>query len=215
MKHILLTRLDSEIRQLTEGLEKPQALTLAGLSICRLWHPFEKWALQNKMPKLAEWGTVCVDTLWGQIALGRIFGLEADFERYYKALDQMDGKLERLEEKGVAVEGSAAYPLVEALDSALCCFFDPKLLPGLQRHMFWTDIIAIVGQGLEYIYDDIFSNAGEISEDDLISLVTSDPRWTAERRRIEDDISFFKEDPQDQLTVLKRKEDYLHLDIFM
>ena len=90
MKHTLLARLDSKISSIISELEQVQALTLAGLSISRLWAPFEKWALENKASKLIEWGAVCFNTLWDQINL----------------------------------------------DFALCCFYDPKLLPGLQRPSF-------------------------------------------------------------------------------
>ena len=52
MKHTLLTRLDSKISLIASELDQVQALTLAGLSMSRLWTPFEKWALENKAPKL-------------------------------------------------------------------------------------------------------------------------------------------------------------------
>ncbi len=58
MKHILLEQLDSEINAMIAELKQDQALTLAGLSISRLWSPFERWALENKAPKLTEWGKV-------------------------------------------------------------------------------------------------------------------------------------------------------------
>ena len=54
MKHTLLTQLDSKISSIASELDQVQALTLAGLSISRLWTPFEKWALENKAPKLIE-----------------------------------------------------------------------------------------------------------------------------------------------------------------
>jgi len=214
MKHILLTQLDDEIYQEIKTLDKFQALTLAGLSISRLWYPFEKWATQNKISKFIEWGNICVEILWEQILTGQLSGPESDFEKYYKSLEKIDGKIEQLEDKGIIFDGSIAFPLIEALDSALCCFFDPKLLPGLQRNSFWPDIVAIVGQGLEYIYDVIFTNSDEISEDDLISTVKSDPRWTAEHHRIAEDISFLKSHQQDKPAILKRKEDYMRLEIF-
>ncbi len=83
MKHILLTQLDSEIHQMIEGLEKFQALVLAGLSVSRLWYPYEKWAVQNKIPKFIEWGNMSVDILWKQIARGQLWGSKSDFEKYY------------------------------------------------------------------------------------------------------------------------------------
>lgn len=214
MKHILLAQLDDEIYQMIKELDKFQGLTLAALSISRLWYPFEKWASQNKIPKLIEWGHICVDILWEQIFLGQLLGSKSDFERYYKNSEKIDSKLEQLEDKDIIVEGSIAFPLIEVLDSALCCFFDPKLLPGLQRDSFWSDIVTIVGQGAEYIYDDIFTNAGEISEDNLISMVKADLRWTAEYHRIAEDISFLKSCHIDKPAILKRKEDYMHLEIF-
>ena len=126
----------------------------------RLWTPFEKWALENKAPKLIEWGMACFNTLWDQINLEQLYGQE--FDKYYRYLDKIDGKIERLVDEEIEVEGSIAYPLLEVFSSALCCFYDPKLLPGLQRSSFWSDITVIVGQGAEYIYDTIFSDAGEI-----------------------------------------------------
>ena len=134
--------------------------------------------------------------------------------KYYRCLDKIDGRLERLYDQEIAVEESPAYPLLEALNSALCCFFDPKLLPGLQRDSFWPDITAIAGQGAEYIYDVIFSDAGTISEHDLIALVESDPRWIAERRRIKEDAAFLKAHFKDKTAVLHQKEAYMQLDIF-
>lgn len=169
MKHTLLARLDSKISSIISELEQVQALTLAGLSISRLWAPFEKWALENKAPKLIEWGAVCFNTLWDQINL----------------------------------------------DFALCCFYDPKLLPGLQRPSFWSDITAIVGQGTEYIYDTIFSDAGSINESDLIILVEADPRWRAECQRIKDDVAFLKTHFKDKTAVLELKEKYIQIDIFV
>ncbi|MCI8398467.1 MAG: hypothetical protein HFF90_03595 [Oscillibacter sp.] len=212
MKHILLERLDSELSAVIDGLERAQALALAGLSISRLWSPFEKWAAENRAPKLAEWGRICVNTLWEQIVQEELYG--RDFEKYYRCLDKIDGRLERLYDQEIAVEESPAYPLLEALNSALCCFFDPKLLPGLQRDSFWPDITAIAGQGAEYIYDVIFSDAGTISEHDLIALVESDPRWIAERRRIKEDAAFLKAHFKDKTAVLHQKEAYMQLDIF-
>ncbi len=215
MKHILLTQLDDEIHQMIETLDKFQALTLAGLSISRLWYPFEKWATQNKISKFIEWGNICVDILWEQILIGQLLGSKSDFEKYYKSLEKIDGKIEQLEDKGIIFDGSIAFPLIEALDSALCCFFDPKLLPGLQRNSFWPDIVAIVGQGSEYIYDVIFTNSDEINENDLISTVKADLRWAEEHHRIAEDVTFLKSHQQDKPAILKRKEDYMRLDIFL
>ncbi len=215
MKHILLTQLDSEIHQMMEGLEKFQALVLAGLSVSRLWYPYEKWSARKKIPKFIEWGNMSIDILWKQIALGQVWGSRSDFEKYYNCLEKIDRKIEQLEDKGIVVEGSSAYPLIEALNSALCCFFDPKLLPGLQRDSFWADIVAIVGQGSEYIYDDIFTNADEISESDLITMVNADSRWIAERGRVAEDISFLKSHHHDKSAIMKRKEGYVRLDIFV
>ena len=89
MKHTLLTQLDSKISSIASELDQVQALTLAGLSISRLWTPFEKWALENKAPKLIEWGKVCFNTLWDQISLEQLFG--RDFDKYYRYLDKIDG----------------------------------------------------------------------------------------------------------------------------
>lgn len=212
MKHVLLEQLDREIDAMLNGLEKIQALTLAGLSISRLWSPFEKWALELKAPKLIDWGETCLSLLWEQIILGQLHG--QDFEKYYRCLDKIDGKIERLDDKGIVVEGSTAYPLLEAFDAALCCFFDPKLLPGLQRPSFWSDITAIVGQGAEYIYDSIFSDVGDIDENDLIVLIEREPRWIAERQRIKEDISFLKTYSEDKAAILEQKEAYMRIDIF-
>jgi len=215
MKHALLTQLDDEIHQMIETLDKFQALTLAGLSISRLWYPFEKWATQNKISKFIEWGSICVDILWEQIFTGQLLGSKSDFEKYFKSLEKIDGKIEQLEDKGIIFDGSIAFPLVEALNSALCCFFDPKLLPGLQRDSFWPDIVAIVGQGSEYIYDVIFTNSDEINESDLISSVKADLRWAEEHQRIAEDVTFLKSHQQNKPAILKRKEDYMRLDIFL
>lgn len=212
MKHTLLARLDSKISSIISELEQVQALTLAGLSISRLWAPFEKWALENKAPKLIEWGAVCFNTLWDQINLEQLYG--QDFDKYYRYLDKIDGKIERLVDKEIEVEGSIAYPLLEVFDFALCCFYDPKLLPGLQRPSFWSDITAIVGQGAEYIYDTIFSDAGNINESDLIILVEADPRWRAECQRIKDDVAFLKTHFKDKAAVLELKGKYIQMDIF-
>lgn len=212
MKHTLLTQLDSKISSIASELDQVQALTLAGLSISRLWTPFEKWALENKAPKLIEWGKVCFNTLWDQISLEQLFG--RDFDKYYRYLDKIDGKIERLADKEIEVEGSIAYPLLEVFDAALCCFYDPKLLPGLQRSSFWSDITAIVGQGAEYIYDIIFSDAGNISESELIVLVEADLRWEAECQRIKDDVAFLKNHFKDKTAIGELKEKYIRMDIF-
>ena len=212
MKHILLEQLDSEINAMIAELKQEQALTLAGLSISHLWSPFERWALENKAPKLTEWGKVCINILWEQIIREQLYG--QDFEKYYHCLDRIDGKIERLYDKEIVVDGSIAYPLLEAFNSALCCFFDPKLLPGLQKPSFLPDIVAIVGQGAEYIYDNVFDNAGDINENDLIVLVKSNPRWIAECQRIKEDVAFLKAHFEDKATLLKQKEKYMQMDIF-
>ncbi len=93
-------------------------------------------------------------------------------------------------------------------------FFDPKLLPGLQKHSFLSDIVAIVGQGAEYIYDNVFDNAGDINENDLIVLVKSNPRWIAECQRIKEDVAFLMAHFEDKATLLKQKEKYMQMDIF-
>ena len=87
MKHTLLTRLDSKISLIASELDQVQALTLAGLSMSRLWTPFEKWALENKAPKLIEWGMACFNTLWDQINLEQLYGQE--FDKYYRYLDKI------------------------------------------------------------------------------------------------------------------------------
>lgn len=212
MKHILLEKLDSKISETVKGLDKLQALAMAGLGISRLWMPFKQWALENKAAKLAEWGKICVDILWEQISLEQLYG--QNFEKYYKYLDKIDGKIEQLADKEIVIEESIAYPLLEALENALCCFFDPKLLPGLQKLSFHTDITAIVGQGAEYIYDDIFSAAGNISENGLMILVEQEPRWLAECCRISADADFLKTYPKNMAAVLKRKEQYMQINIF-
>ena len=101
MKHTLLTRLDSKISLIASELDQVQALTLAGLSMSRLWTPFEKWALENKAPKLIEWGMACFNTLWDQINLEQLYGQE--FDKYYRYLDKIDGKIERLVDLRYAV----------------------------------------------------------------------------------------------------------------
>ena len=212
MKHTLLTRLDSKISLIASELDQVQALTLAGLSMSRLWTPFEKRALENKAPKLIEWGMACFNTLWDQINLEQLYGQE--FDKYYRYLDKIDGKIERLVDEEIEVEGSIAYPLLEVFSSALCCFYDPKLLPGLQRSSFWSDITVIVGQGAEYIYDTIFSDAGNTNESELIILVEADSRWEAECQRIKDDVAFLKTHFKDKIAIGELKEKYMRMDIF-
>ena len=161
---------------------------------------------------IIEWGMACFNTLWDQINLEQLYGQE--FDKYYRYLDKIDGKTERLVDEGIEVEGSIAYPLLEVFSSALCCFYDPKLLPGLQRSSFWSDITVIVGQGAEYIYDTIFSDAGNTNESELIILVEADSRWEAECQRIKDDVAFLKTHFKDKIAIGELKEKYMRMDIF-
>lgn len=212
MKHILLNQLDSEIHAIIDGLKQEQALTLAGLSISRLWIPFEKWAIENKAPKLIEWGETCFNTLWDQINLEKLYG--QGFEKYHKCLNRINAKMDWLEDKEIVIEGNPANPFLDSLGSALCCFFDPKLLPGLRRTSFGARITTIVEQGAEYIYDNVLDNAGNINENDLIVLVESDPRWMAECQRIKGDVAFLKAHFEDKATILKQREIYMQMNIF-
>lgn len=212
MKHILLEQLDEGLNQQIETLDNCQALALAGLSISRLWYPFEKWSLQHQAPRLAQWAKQCMDILWEQIILEQTYGL--NFAGYDKNLDKIDRKLERLEDNDISVDGSSASPLLDAFACALCCFYDPKFLPGLNPISFERDITAIVGQGAEYIYDVLFSNSDKEDEEDIITLVSQSPAWQGELLRIKEDIALVKSFPQNKQDVLRQREAYELLDIF-
>lgn len=207
-----LVQLNDDILSMIEPLEKAQALALAGLSISRLWYPYKIWATQNKVPKLVEYGEKCLDILWKQIADEQIYG--ADFETFYRYSDKIQDKIYRLEDRNIIADGSIAWPFLETLDTALCCFYDPKLLPGLQGTDFKQDIVAIVGQAAEYIYDCIYSNLGEISENELRSLVYQNQVWQDEYKRIYDDIALAKLFPQNKQAVFICQEKYRQLHIF-
>ena len=141
------------------------------------------------------------------------FGEEYEFASESDEEDPSAASSEQVDEE-IEVEGSIAYPLLEVFSSALCCFYDPKLLPGLQRSSFWSDITVIVGQGAEYIYDTIFSDAGNTNESELIILVEADSRWEAECQRIKDDVAFLKTHFKDKIAIGELKEKYMRMDIF-
>lgn len=215
MKHLMLEELYHHLCVLIEPLERIQGLALAGLSISRLWYPFQKWAVQNKAPKMGEWGKTCEELLWKQILEEQVYGSE--FELYDKCSEKIQRKIGALEDRDISVEGSAAWPFLEVLDSALCCFYDPKLLPGLQgwrKPSFYEDVAAVVGQGAEFIYDCIFSNADVVTEQELISLVNENPVWQRELGRIEEDIACVKSFPGNRQAILERRDTYQRLDIF-
>lgn len=212
MRDQLLVQLNNDILSMIAPLEKTQALALAGLSLSRLWYPYKVWAVQNKAPKLIEYGENCLDILWKQIADEQIYG--ADFETFYRYSDRIQDQVNRLEDRDIIAEGSTAWPFLEALDTALCCFYDPKLLPGLQGGNFKQDIMVIVGQAAEYIYDGIYSNLRELSENESRNIVQQDQEWQDEYKRIHDDVALVKLLPQNKREVLIRQETYRQLHTF-
>ena len=212
MKDSLLFKLNNDIHSMIEVLEEIQSLALAGLSISRLWYPYTQWATLNRATKLVEYGEQCLDILWQQIIDEQIYGSE--FNKFYRNSERIQDKISALEDKDIVADGSSAWPFLETLDSALCCFYDPKLLPGLQGSSFEDDIVAIVGQAAEYIYDCVFSDAQYISEEQVESIVSTNILWQKELTTIREDVALVKSFPTNKTDVLKRRDSYKTLYIF-
>ena len=212
MRDKLLVQLNDDILSMVKPLERIQALALAGLSISRLWYPYKTWAEQNRAPKLIEYGEKCLDILWKQIDNEQIYGF--DFEKFYRYSERIQDKVNRLEDKDIIADGSIAWPFLESLDSALCCFYDPKLLPGLQGIPFEQNIMVMVGQASSYLYYYIFADTEYISEEQVISIVATNTLWQKELDRIKEDVTLVKAFPQNKQEVLSRQEKYRELNIF-
>ena len=212
MRDPLLVQLNNDIYSMIRTLDRIQSLALAGLSISRLWTPYVQWAVQNKAPKLVDYGEKCLGLLWKQIFDEQIYG--SGFEEFYRYSEKIQDKINKLEDKDIIADGSIAWPFMESLDSALCCFYDPKLLPGLQRISFEQDIMVMVGQASSYLYDYILANTEYISEEQVISIVGTNTLWEKELTRIKEDVILVKSFPLNKGDVLKQRDSYITLNIF-
>ena len=72
----------------------------------------------------------------------------------------------------------------------------------------------IVGGISEYIYDEILSSNGNISEDELAILVKQSPIWQKECDRVKSDLALVASFPQNKEAIQNQRNIYRNINVF-
>lgn len=211
MKDLFLDSFYAPLNKEIQKLKRIQTLGLCCLSMSRMWVPFAYWASSNNIPHIIDVGDKCSNMLWNQVITEQIYNTQYDLFLGY--IREIKAEVNELYDQDISIDDSPARIYTDALSAAVC-FFNPKMLLKGVKYNFIDCAEMIVGGISEYIYDEILSSNGNISEDELAILVKQSPIWQKECDRVKSDLALVASFPQNKEGMQNQRNIYRNINVF-